>query len=157
MAETKNKLFINLILCLWLFASASLPMQARRVASAEDASPGIPFLIRSALSLDLSNEQKVKLKAVMSSRTEHMTELQKKAVQDMADYMNSTLSPTSTKAQLLKKNKQVQSSYEALRNYQLETWLFIRPILSEEQLNKLKSTQDLAFERVLDGKDKKES
>jgi Spy/CpxP family protein refolding chaperone len=149
------KIILGLTLALFL-ATEELSALAKRQAG-DSTQPGIPSLIRSTLSLDLTNEQKVRVKAILAARNDRMTDLQKKAVGEMEEYIEATLMTGTSKSQLLKKNKQVQTNYEALRNYQLETWLFIRPVLTEEQLIKLRNKQDLAFDKVVDAKAKKES
>jgi hypothetical protein len=122
--------------------------RAINAAQQETIRPGIQNFIQQALSLDLSAEQKLKIKAIVEGRLDKTEQLQDKALKAMQNYLDAALENGSTKNQLIKKNKEVQSAYETLRNFQLETWLFVRASLNEDQLSKLKDSQNLAFEQV---------
>ncbi len=110
--------------------------------------PSIQGLIQSALKLNLNNEQKIKIKAVLESRTDRTNELQEKAIDSMGNYLQLALKADANKNILQKKNKETETAYQTLRNYQLETWLFVRSNLTEQQLQQLSDKQDLAFNSI---------
>jgi Spy/CpxP family protein refolding chaperone len=136
----------NIILLSILFFSLSA--QATKRTNVVSLKPSIQSLIQATLKLDLNNDQKAKIKAVMDGRLDKTKELQEKAITEMEDYLKAALKADANKTYLQKKNKQVQTAYEALRAYQLETWLSVRANLTEQQLQQLSDKQDLAFNRI---------
>lgn len=139
----RPKTLFFVLICLF-FSSANIAANKR----IQNPKPGIQSLIQSTLRLDLDNEQKLKIKAVLESRTERTDELQEKAINAMENYLQLALKTNSNKNLLQRKNKEVETAYQSLRNYQLETWLFVRANLTEQQLKQLSDKQDLAFNKI---------
>jgi hypothetical protein len=96
---------------------------------------GIQSYIVQALSLnDLNAEQRVKIKEILAKRELKTSNLQENASEAMKDFLKSATDQSLQKDKLLTKSRKAKSSYEMLRDYQLETWLQIRGLLKENQI-----------------------
>lgn len=137
-----------LLSCFSLMAKSKNSLQA-------DSRPGIQTLIKSSLELDLTADQQKKIKEVLTQRNDKTQDMQTKAIDAMETYLQEAVKKNANKNALSKKNKEVQSLYENLRAYQLETWLLVRAQLSEDQLKKLREKQEVTFHKIEQSKIKK--